>query len=65
MSYNIIYIAFALFLLFVGAEGLVRGSASLALRFGLSRLMAGLTIVAFRTSSHDPFALHGALASPA
>ena len=47
------YIAFALVLLFVGAEGLVRGSSSLALRAGLNRLMVGLTIVAFGTSSPD------------
>ncbi|WP_341872737.1 hypothetical protein [Marinobacter vulgaris] len=45
------YIAFALVLLFIGAEGLVRRSSSLALRAGLSRLMVGLTIVAFGTSS--------------
>ncbi len=47
------YIAFALALLFVGAEGLVRGSSSLALRAGLSRLTVGLTIVAFGTSSPE------------
>jgi cation:H+ antiporter len=50
MIINLAYIAFALILLFVGAESLVRGSASLALRAGLSRLMVGLTIVAFGTS---------------
>jgi len=48
-----VYIAFALVLLFVGAEGLVRGSSSLALRAGLNRLMVGLTIVAFGTSSPE------------
>jgi cation:H+ antiporter len=53
VSIDIIYIAFSLLLLFVGAEGLVRGSASLALRAGLSRLMVGLTIVAFGTSSPE------------
>jgi len=53
MYINLAYIAFALGLLFVGAEGLVRGSASLALRAGLSRLMVGLTIVAFGTSSPE------------
>ena len=47
------YIAFALVLLFVGAEGLVRGSSSLALRAGLNHLMVGLTIVAFGTSSPE------------
>lgn len=53
MIINLAYIAFALILLFVGAEGLVKGSSSLALRAGLSRLMVGLTIVAFGTSSPE------------
>ena len=53
MLANLAFIAFALVLLFVGAEGLVRGSSSLALRAGLSRLMVGLTIVAFGTSSPE------------
>lgn len=53
MFVNFMYIAFALALLFVGAEGLVRGSSSLALRAGLSRLMVGLTVVAFGTSSPE------------
>lgn len=53
MSANLLYIALALLLLFFGAESLVRGSASLALRGGLSRLMVGLTIVAFGTSSPE------------
>ena len=44
MVINVTYIALALALLFVGAEGLVRGSTSLALRAGLSRLMVGLTL---------------------
>jgi cation:H+ antiporter len=53
MIVNIVSILFSLLLLFLGAEGLVRGSSSLALRFGLSRLMVGLTIVAFGTSSPE------------
>jgi cation:H+ antiporter len=53
MTVEIVYICFSLILLFVGAEGLVRGSSSLALRAGLSRLMVGLTIVAFGTSSPE------------
>jgi cation:H+ antiporter len=53
MTQNILMIAVALGLLFVGAEGLVRGSASLAIRAGLSPLLAGLTIVAFGTSSPE------------
>ncbi len=53
MASNLGYIALSLLLLFAGAEGLVRGSSSLALRMGLSRLMIGLTIVAFGTSSPE------------
>ncbi|MBU4056247.1 MAG: calcium/sodium antiporter, partial [Proteobacteria bacterium] len=34
----------------LGAEGLVRGSASLAIRLGLTPLIIGLTIVSFGTS---------------
>lgn len=53
MAVNLAYIAFALILLFFGAEGLVKGSSLIALRAGLSRLMVGLTIVAFGTSSPE------------
>jgi len=37
-------------ILTLGAEGLVRGSGSLALRLGLTPLVIGLTVVAFGTS---------------
>ena len=53
MSGNLAFIVLALVLLFLGAESLVRASASLALRAGLSPLMVGLTIVAFGTSSPE------------
>ncbi|GBD87718.1 inner membrane protein YrbG [bacterium BMS3Abin03] len=39
--------------LFAGAELLVRGSSSLALKFGISPLIVGLTVVAFATSSPE------------
>ena len=39
--------------LFAGAEALVRGSSSLALRLGISPLVVGLTVVAFATSSPE------------
>jgi cation:H+ antiporter len=42
-----------LVLLFAGAELLVRSSVSIGLRFGLSRLVIGLTIVAFSTSAPE------------
>jgi cation:H+ antiporter len=53
MAIDLAYIGFSLVLLFLGAESLVKGSASMALRAGLSRLMVGLTIVAFGTSSPE------------
>jgi len=39
--------------LFAGAESLVHGSSSLALRMGISPLVVGLTVVAFATSSPE------------
>lgn len=39
--------------LLAGAEALVRGSSRLARRFGVSPLVAGLTVVAFGTSSPE------------
>lgn len=53
MIISIMFITLALVFLFFGAEGLVRGSSSLALRAGLSPLLVGLTIVAFGTSSPE------------
>jgi cation:H+ antiporter len=42
-----------LFLLYLGAEGLIKGSASLALRAGITPLVVGLTVVAFGTSAPE------------
>lgn len=52
-SVNALWVAFSLCLLFVGAEGLVRGSSSLASRMGLSPLVIGLTVVAYGTSAPE------------
>jgi cation:H+ antiporter len=46
-------IAAGLVLLVAGASALVRGAASLALRFGVSPLIVGLTVVAFGTSAPE------------
>lgn len=43
----------SLAMLYFGAEGLVRGSSSLAIRAKVSPLVVGLTIVAFGTSSPE------------
>ncbi len=42
-----------LVLLCLGAESLIRGAVALALKFGLSPLVVGLTVVAFGTSSPE------------
>lgn len=42
-----------LILLALGAEGLVRGSTSMALRMGVTPLVVGLTVVAFGTGSPE------------
>lgn len=42
-----------LVLLTAGAEVLVRGASAIALRFGLSELVVGLTVVAFGTSAPE------------
>ncbi|MDP4624991.1 MAG: calcium/sodium antiporter [Akkermansiaceae bacterium] len=52
-KYQILLIILGAILLYFGAEGLVRGSASLATRLGVSPLIAGLTIVAFGTSAPE------------
>jgi cation:H+ antiporter len=51
LPYTLIVVA--LVLLFGGAELLVKGSASLAARAGLTPLVIGLTVVAFGTSSPE------------
>lgn len=53
LATSILHVAVGVLLLYLGAEGLVRGSADLALRFGLSPLVVGLTVVALGTSSPE------------
>ena len=53
MVIDLLFIILALVLLIAGAEGLVRGSSSLALKLGLTPLTVGLTVVAFGTSSPE------------
>ncbi len=50
-----LFIISGLVLLAVGAEGLVRGSSSIALRLGVTPLVIGLTVVAFGTGSPELF----------
>ena len=53
MLLNIFLLILGLTVLTAGAEGLVRGSASLAIRMGLTPLIIGLTVVAFGTSTPE------------
>ena len=53
MYWVIFLLILGLVALTVGAEGLVRGSASLAIRMGLTPLVIGLTVVAFGTSTPE------------
>jgi cation:H+ antiporter len=53
MSLTLLQMLGGLAILVVGAEILVRGSVGTALRFGLTPLLIGLTIVAFGTSAPE------------
>ncbi len=53
MTVDLLLILAGLGVLTVGAEGLVRGGAALALRLGITPLAVGLTVVAFGTSSPE------------
>ena len=49
----ILFLIIGLILLFIGAEGLIRGSTALALKIGITPLVVGLTVVAFGTSTPE------------
>tara|TARA_E500000305_G_C4027963_1_gene243000 strand:+ start:5977 stop:6768 length:792 start_codon:yes stop_codon:yes gene_type:complete len=53
MLHDLLLVAAGLVLLFVGGEGLVRGSVALAERLGISKLLIGLVIVGFGTSTPE------------
>ena len=53
MFLDVLLLIIGLTALTIGAEGLVRGSASLAIRLGLTPLVIGLTVVAFGTSTPE------------
>lgn len=49
----VLLVIFSLAVLYFGADFLVKGSSSLAVRFGISPLVVGLTVVAFGTSAPE------------
>jgi len=53
MLHDLLFVAAGLVLLFVGGEGLVRGSVAIAERLGISKLLIGLIIVGFGTSTPE------------
>lgn len=53
MVISIVYLIVGLVLLYFGAEFLVKGSANLATKMGVSALVVGLTVVAFGTSAPE------------
>lgn len=53
MTTSLLFLMMGLVLLFLGGEGLIRGSSALALRLGLTPLVVGLTVVAFGTSAPE------------
>jgi len=53
MIVTVLFIIGGLILLYFGAEFLVRGGSSLALRFGVPPLVVGLTVVAYGTSAPE------------
>lgn len=50
---DLLWLVLGLVLLYYGAEGLVKGAKDLSLRFGISPLVVGLTVVAFGTSAPE------------
>ncbi len=50
---NLGWVVLGLTMLYYGAEWLVKGSAEIAIRFGISPLVVGLTVVAFGTSAPE------------
>lgn len=48
-----LFFGLGLVALFIGAEGLIRGSSALALKIGINPLVVGLTVVAFGTSTPE------------
>lgn len=49
----ILYSVGGMLMLFIGAEGLIRGSSNLAIKIGITPLVVGLTVVAFGTSAPE------------
>ena len=53
--YSLLFLILGFVLLYYGGEFLVKGSVNLANKFNISKLVAGMTIVSFATSSPELF----------
>ena len=53
--YSLLFLILGFVLLYYGGEFLVKGSVTLANKFNISKLVAGMTIVSFATSSPELF----------
>lgn len=53
--YSLLFLILGFILLYYGGEFLVKGSVNLANKFNISKLVAGMTIVSFATSSPELF----------
>ena len=53
--YSLLFLILGFVLLYYGGEFLVKGSVNLAKKFNISKLVAGMTIVSFATSSPELF----------
>jgi len=53
--YSLLFLILGFVLLYYGGEFLVKGSVNLANKFSISKLVAGMTIVSFATSSPELF----------
>ena len=53
--YSLLFLILGFVLLYYGGEFLVKGSVNLAAKFNISKLVAGMTIVSFATSSPELF----------
>ena len=54
MTFEVLmFLVLGLIALFIGAEGLIRGSSNLAIKIGITPLVVGLTVVAFGTGTPE------------
>ena len=53
MIFQSLYLIIGLFLLIVGSNHLLKSSVDLSLKYGISKVVIGLTVVSFATSAPE------------